>query len=638
MGMLSLFEISLLTLFASPVLACGSISITLAFRRDLPEMFSFRIARLAAILMVLATTAMATEWAAQFYLLGIDRLSPQLLVWPLPIFIDHVSVVLLMLASSLAYIVIFFADRYMHRESGYHRYYATIQLLFLGFFILVTAGSLEMIFAGWEILALASFLMIGFYRHRDRSADHATRAFLTYRLCDVGLLIGAIIAHHLTPDAKRHLFEGMAVVGHADADANLPIHLVLGLLILIAATGKSAQFPFSGWLPRALEGPSHSSALFYGGLSIHAGVFLLLRTHSLWFDNDFIRILVGLQGSLSFVYASAIGRVQSTVKSQIAWAAIAQVGLMFVEIALGYFDMALIHLVLNASLRSMQLLMSSSALVLQFKWRLTQRVIRQPRWKAWHYAALNEFYIENFMYFLRHQMRRFVSRPALTSFDSRNALWISVILTLVIALYAWFYLPSNQPFGLILVALMSAAMAIHWRAIPCRFFNATQLSLNLFSAAAWTASPDALRGAFWAIALGINGGFVLLMWCLEQMDQRVGIQFPQRSRYFGLAETFPCLSTLMLLGFLGALTFPITGAFRAEDLLLESAFESSHLWSIILGSVVFVLQLFMIRVFADLYFGPNQTPELTTDAEPYQVLLAGGYLLTVYGWSFLLIG
>lgn len=119
-------------------------------------------------------------------------------------------------------------------------------------------------------------------------------------------------------------------------------------MLIIAASIKSAQVPFSSWLPRAMEGPTTSSAIFYGSLSVHIGVFLLIRTYPLWESLLSIKILIISIGAITGLVAAATARVQSTVKTQIAYASIAQIGLIFIEVALGFHSLALFHFAGNA--------------------------------------------------------------------------------------------------------------------------------------------------------------------------------------------------------------------------------------------------------------------------------------------------
>ena len=136
--------------------------------------------------------------------------------------------------------------------------------------------------------------------------------------------------------------------------------IIAGLLLLMVAMIKSAQFPFSYWLPRAMEGPTTSSAIFYGALSVHMGLFLLLRTYPFWEENIWIRIAIAAVGLVTAIVATSTARVQSSAKTQIAYASITQIGIMFIELAAGLHWLVLLHFMSNASLRMYQLLISPS--------------------------------------------------------------------------------------------------------------------------------------------------------------------------------------------------------------------------------------------------------------------------------------
>ncbi len=137
---------------------------------------------------------------------------------------------------------------------------------------------------------------------------------------------------------------------------------VLALLLLLAASGKSAQVPFSGWLPRAMEGPTPSSAIFYGALSVHAGAYLLLRISPLLDSSPLASMAVAGVGLLTALHATLSGRVQTDVKTSLAYASLTQVGIIFIEIGLGLRLLPLLHLLGNAVTRTLQLLRAPSVL------------------------------------------------------------------------------------------------------------------------------------------------------------------------------------------------------------------------------------------------------------------------------------
>ncbi|NDE13606.1 hypothetical protein EBZ80_01605 [bacterium] len=336
----------------------------------------------------------------------------------IPLFIDWTAAVYMTLVGFIGWISVSFSDRYMHREPGFRRFFLCLMIFLFGMALIVLGGALDTLFIGWEIVGLASFLLVGFYLGRPKAARHALRALLTYRLCDVGLLVGAILAHTLYHSGMFEVIDGKHFGSIAGEGISPTMLIALSFLVFLAAAGKAAQFPFSGWLPRAMEGPSPSSAVFYGSLSIHCGVYLLLRTEAIWGISTFACILLFVWGAVSAILSRLTGMVQSTVKGHIAWNSISHVGIMFCELALGWHIVAVVHMVLHALYRCYQLLASQSVLAqhfregMHFRTRamLFERGVSRRRDLAasLYMAALNEFYID--LLFNRLIASRFRSR------------------------------------------------------------------------------------------------------------------------------------------------------------------------------------------------------------------------------------
>jgi NADH:ubiquinone oxidoreductase subunit 5 (subunit L)/multisubunit Na+/H+ antiporter MnhA subunit len=274
---------------------------------------------------------------------------------------DKISAVYLFVGSVIIFLVTIYSRYYLHREPGYKRYFNTILFFYLGYNIVVLSGNMETLFIGWEILGISSFLLIAFYRYRYLPVRNAVKVFSIYRLGDVGIILAMWANHHLWH--QNITFSKLTMVELVDSHLqhHSNIGLFISLMVLVTAAAKSAQFPFSSWLPRAMEGPTPSSAIFYGSLSVHIGVFLLLRTYPFWEHQLIIKILIGVTGLITAIVANGIARVQSSVKSQIAYASITQIGLIFIEIAAGFENLALFHFAGNAFLRTYQLLVSPSA-------------------------------------------------------------------------------------------------------------------------------------------------------------------------------------------------------------------------------------------------------------------------------------
>jgi NADH:ubiquinone oxidoreductase subunit 5 (subunit L)/multisubunit Na+/H+ antiporter MnhA subunit len=267
--------------------------------------------------------------------------------------LDGLSLTYLALVGFLSAVVGGVSHRYLHREEGYRRFFLLLTLFSTGMGILVVADSLDLLIVGWELVGLGSALLIAFYEERDAPTRHGLLAYAVYRVCDVGVLSAAILLHHLT-GAARLPISGEAAALSAGAATSL------GLLLLFGSMGKSGQLPFSGWLPRAMEGPTTSSAIFYGALSVHAGPYLLLRTAPLWQGSIVVCSAIGLVGGATALHASVVGRVQTDAKTALAYATLSQLGLIYVEIALGLHALALAHVAGNALLRTLQILRAPS--------------------------------------------------------------------------------------------------------------------------------------------------------------------------------------------------------------------------------------------------------------------------------------
>jgi NADH:ubiquinone oxidoreductase subunit 5 (subunit L)/multisubunit Na+/H+ antiporter MnhA subunit len=265
-------------------------------------------------------------------------------VVPVVCIIDGLSVTISLFASVLTALVARFSRTYLHKEPGFVRFFGLLGLFATGTQLVAFSGALELFFAGWEIIGIASALFIGFFHERDEPVRSAIRAFSTYRLSDAGLLIATVTTFELLGSARFSSLTGAAGLPAIEAT-------VLALMFLLSAMGKSAQLPFSGWLPRAMEGPTPSSALFYGAVSIHAGLFLLLRVWPVFEASPVARGVGVVVGLATAVYAAAVARVHTDAKGALAHATLAQVGLILAEICLGWTTLALTHLVCHALLR-----------------------------------------------------------------------------------------------------------------------------------------------------------------------------------------------------------------------------------------------------------------------------------------------
>ncbi|MBC8168033.1 MAG: hypothetical protein H7Y20_19465 [Bryobacteraceae bacterium] len=281
--------------------------------------------------------------------------------FPLILFVDRLSAPMVALTILLAGLVSAFSRRYMHRERGFIRFFLLLNLFMFGAVLVFASGSFDLLIAGWELVGITSVLLISFFQDRPEPLRNAKRVFATYRGCDIGLLVGVFFLYHQqSSSAFSRLFTGEWPV--QTTPLNGTTATVAALLLLLAACGKSAQVPFSGWLPRAMEGPTPSSAIFYGAISVHLGAYLLLRVQPILQQSPVASAAVVIAGALSALHGTFAGRACSDVKTQLAYASVAQLGLIFVEIGLGLPWLALLHIIGHALVRTLQLLRAPSML------------------------------------------------------------------------------------------------------------------------------------------------------------------------------------------------------------------------------------------------------------------------------------
>ncbi len=340
---------------------------------------------------------------------------------------DRLSIPFVMLSFVLCGVVGAFTSRYLHREPGYRRFFLFYAIFLLGMVLSSLAGTIETLFLGWELVGLSSALLVAFFHDRKNPVRNGIHVWSIYRVADAAFLIAALALHHLTGAGD---FEGLMGTGpwpEGVASIAPTPALFVGLLLLVAAAGKSALVPFSGWLPRAMEGPTPSSAVFYGSLSVHLGAFLLLRVSPLLEVSLLLRVAVVAIGLASAVYGSFASRVQTDIKSALAFASLTQVGIIVAEIGFGFRYLALVHIIGHACLRTLQLLRAPSLLhdYHSMEDAIGSRLPREPslwerllpdRARNWLYrtsfergyldALLSEYFVQPFVRIFRWCDRR----------------------------------------------------------------------------------------------------------------------------------------------------------------------------------------------------------------------------------------
>jgi NADH-quinone oxidoreductase subunit L len=532
-------------------------------------------------------------------------------------YFDRITATYYLVGSLLTFLITVYSRYYLHRERGYKRFFNTIQLFYMGYNITIFSGNFETLFLGWEILGISSFLLIAFYRDRYLPVKNAVKVFSIYRIGDVGILLAMWASHHLWHENITFLKLNNYDLVHEHLESHSGIGIFISLMVLVAAAAKSAQLPFSSWLPRAMEGPTPSSAIFYGSLSVHFGVFLLLRTYPFWEHQLSVRILIGAIGLSTSIVTMLIARVQSSVKSQIAYASISQIGLIFIEVAAGFHTIALIHFAGNAFLRTYQLLVSPSVVSYLIR---EQFYHFQPKTESLEDHLPKKW--ENTLYLLslkEWKLDKLLSRLLFTpmkkighqlDFINKQNMYLFFVPFLLISLYLLEHQDALPPAFHALLPPFFGAMAL--------LFVLKSFSERRSPTLAWILIL--FYHTLMAVAISFNEQFNptdTLMYlsgiipsgligfaCLKWLQTREPDWFSLH-RYFGHSYEHPRLSYLFLLAVLGLMGFPISASFIGEDLVFSHIHEDQYLLAFFNASCFIISGISLVRIYARLFLGPH---------------------------------
>ena len=290
------------------------------------------------------------------------------------------------LFSMLSAIVIHFSINYMHREAGYHRFFFILSLFASAMLLLVLSGNAVGTFIGWEVAGLCSYFLIAYAYDRPVAAANATRVFVTNRIGDAAFVLGVGLSYAWVGSVNWSTINA-ALVQLTPGEATS-----IALCFAVAAFAKSAQLPFTPWLARAMEGPTPSSAVFYGAVMVHAGVYLIILLRPVFEHAPLAMAVVAIVGLITAVYAFVVGLTQTDVKSSLIFAASGQLGLIFLECGLGFWRLAGWHLCAHAVVRGYQFLTAPS---LMHNVRELNAEIPQCSVPAWIYvASLQRFWLD----------------------------------------------------------------------------------------------------------------------------------------------------------------------------------------------------------------------------------------------------
>jgi NADH-quinone oxidoreductase subunit L len=376
---------------AGPFLATAILGISSILDRKLSEAAATRLLQAAVVAGLLGSVVMLASMLA----LGVRHVAIDLGTWveiprhyhfSVKFVFDRLSVPMVILSFTLSGTIGAFASNYLHRDRGFNRFFLLYSVFLLGMVVASLAGTIETLFTGWELVGLSSAMLVAYFQERPGPARNGLWVWVVYRVSDAALLLAAVAMHHLGGEGHFDVLLGTGYWPDAQSLLTGKQALIVGLLLVAAASGKSALIPFSGWLPRAMEGPTPSSAVFYGALSVHLGAFLLLRVSPIIERSPVLSALVVALGLSTALLAYLAGSVQADIKAALSFASLSQVGIIVAEIGLstslvaiarmlppadgsllaqvgrGVRYVALIHLLGHACLRTLQFIRAPTLL------------------------------------------------------------------------------------------------------------------------------------------------------------------------------------------------------------------------------------------------------------------------------------
>jgi NADH-quinone oxidoreductase subunit L len=272
--------------------------------------------------------------------------------------VDHLTLIMLAIITGVGFLIHLYSVGYMAHEDGYWRFFAYLNLFMFFMLVLVLSSSFLLLFVGWEGVGLASYLLIGFYFTKDSAANAGKKAFIVNRIGDFGFLLAMflLIAH----------FGTLSFNGVFAQIAATPLTggflTAIALLLVVGATGKSAQIPLYIWLPDAMEGPTPVSALIHAATMVTAGIYMVARCHVLFDRSPYALGVIAIIGAATALFAATVGIVQHDIKRVLAYSTVSQLGYMFMACGVGAYEAGVFHLMTHAFFKALLFLAAGSVI------------------------------------------------------------------------------------------------------------------------------------------------------------------------------------------------------------------------------------------------------------------------------------
>lgn len=276
------------------------------------------------------------------------------------ILLDQLSLLWLMFVTGIGSLIHIYSISYMHDDENMPKFFAYLNLFIFFMITLVVGSNLLIMFIGWEGVGLCSYLLIGFWYKNQEYNDAAKKAFIMNRIGDLGFLIGIFIIGYLFNSLDFNVIKQAVLTG---SNPELAVWLSIATLCLfIGAAGKSAQIPLYTWLPDAMAGPTPVSALIHAATMVTAGIFMITRLNFLFDLTPDVQSIIAVVGAITSLVAASIGLVQNDIKKVLAYSTVSQLGLMFLALGLGAYEVAVFHVITHAFFKACLFLGSGSVI------------------------------------------------------------------------------------------------------------------------------------------------------------------------------------------------------------------------------------------------------------------------------------
>jgi NADH-quinone oxidoreductase subunit L len=308
---------------------------------------AFWVAEIAGLSLFVASLLLAVQYTAPITL-DYTWLTFGTISLPFGLYVDGLSIVMLLIATGLGFLDIHFAHDYMRDDKDQARYYAKVLFFIGGMILLVMAKDMIGLFVGWEFMGLASYLLISFWHNQKAPADAGMQAFLYTRFGDIFIFSAIGLLFYFVGTLDLFQINNLAKVGVIDHQ----VALVIAVFIFIGAIGKSGQFPLFPWLMNAMEGPTTVSALIHGATMVNAGIYIVARLFDFYLSTEALLVVASV-GALSAFIGATSALVQTEMKKVLAYSTMSHLALAFVGLGVGSLAAGMMHLVNHAVFKAL---------------------------------------------------------------------------------------------------------------------------------------------------------------------------------------------------------------------------------------------------------------------------------------------